>query len=180
MSVAPLPAAYAWLAKEGAPRTLVEALAEHGVVETPGAADNPRILGWAKEVGLGGTYSDDAIPWCGLFMAVVAKRATWDVPANPLWARNWLKFGRTVAPPELGDVLVFERGTGGHVGLYVGEDAGYFHVLGGNQSDKVCISRLLKTRLLGARRPVWRIAEPANVRRVFLSSGGAPVSKNEA
>jgi cell wall-associated NlpC family hydrolase len=40
----------------------------------------------------------------------------------------------------LGDVLVFRRGGGGHVALYVGEDEEAFHVLGGNQADR-CASR---------------------------------------
>lgn len=36
---------------------------------------------------------------------------------------------------------------GGDVALYVGEDAGAYHCLGGNQSDKVCITRIAKSRL---------------------------------
>ena len=137
-------------------------------------------MGWAKEVGLDGIYSNDEIPWCGLFAAIIAKRATWPVVKDPLWARNWLKWGKPVATPMLGDVLVFERGSGGHVGLYVGEDSGAYHVLGGNQSNAVTIARLDKGRLLGARRPAWRIAQPPNVRVVPLSSAGAPLSRNEA
>jgi cell wall-associated NlpC family hydrolase len=79
----------------------------------------------------------------------------------------------------LGDVLVFKRQGGGHVGLYVGEDKDAYHVLGGNQSDSVSITRILKDRLHAARRCTWKTAQPANVRRVFLSGSGA-VSQNEA
>lgn len=178
----PLPPAYAWLDQaSGLSRLLVEARKELGVVETPGAADNPVIIGWAKEVGLARTYGDDAIPWCGLFAAVVAKRANWTPVKDPLWARNWAKFGRAVEPSEaaLGDVLVFVRDGGGHVGFYVGEDAGYFHVLGGNQSDAVTITRIGKSRCIAVRRPVWRSAQPFGVRKVHLAPSGA-VSKNEA
>ena len=116
-------------------------------------------------------------------MAYVALQAGWDVPMNPLGARNWLAFGRPQTRPALGDVLVFWRGAAsgfnGHVGLYVGEDAEAYHVLGGNQSDRVVIKRIAKNRLLGARRCPWRINQPAAVRPVVLAANGA-LSTNEA
>ncbi|WP_439572646.1 TIGR02594 family protein [Phreatobacter sp.] len=171
-----LPTKYAFLAREGAPRMLVEALKLHGVHER---GNNPAILAWAKEVGLEKVYRHTSIAWCGLFAAIVAKRAGWDVVKDPLWARNWAKFGKVAKPAMLGDILVFTRGTGGHVGVYVGEDAGYFHVLGGNQSDQVNVTRIAKSRLLAARQPAWRIAAPAN-RRVIRMAASGPVSTNEA
>ncbi|QQQ19847.1 TIGR02594 family protein [Brevundimonas vitis] len=177
-----LPAAYAWLDDiQGLPRLLVEARALFGVTETPGAASTPQIMAWAKEIGLGKTYPNDGTAWCGLFAAVVAKRAGWDVVAGPLWARNWAHFGRKVeaADAALGDVLVFSREAGGHVGFYVGEDATAFHVLGGNQGDKVSIVRIAKSRCIAVRRPKWRVAEPAGVRKVQLAASGA-LSRNEA
>lgn len=177
-----LPPAYAWLDHvSGTSRILIEARKEFGVVETPGAADNPIILGWAKEVGLANAYGDDAIPWCGLFAAVVVKRANWVPVKDPLWARNWVNFGRAVALADaaLGDVLVFVRDGGGHVGFYVGEDAGYFHVLGGNQSDAVTITRIARSRCIAVRRPIWRTAQPLGVVKKPLQATGA-VSTNEA
>lgn len=177
-----LPAAYADLdARPGLSRMLVEARALYGVLETPGKASNPEIMAWAKEVGLDKTYPSDDVAWCGLFAAVAAKRAGWDVVAGPLWARNWANFGRKVEDGQeaLGDVLVFSRGTGGHVGFYVGEDAGHFHVLGGNQSDSVNIIRIERARLLACRRPKWRTSQPAGVVKVKRAASGA-VSKNEA
>ena len=71
---------------------------------------------------------------------------------NPYWARNWLLFGQAVQP-IIGAVLIFERGSGGHVGFAVGQDDTHFYVLGGNQSDAVTIARIAKSRLLGARWP---------------------------
>lgn len=161
-----LPEQYRWLEVEPAPRMLREALKLFGVYEHPGSANSPVILAWAHECGIPG-YDADSIPWCGLFMAVVAKRARKPLPENPLWARNWLRFGDP-CEPELGAVLVFERGTGGHVGLYVGEDLTHYHVLGGNQKDQVRIDRLNKGRLLGARAQ-YKV-KPSNVRRVHLSA----------
>lgn len=176
-----LPVKYQWLAKEGAPKMLVEALKLYGTLEGPGTMNNPTILAWAKEVGkeLQGQYTADSIPWCGLFMALVAQRADKEWPKSPLWALSWATFGTRVSEPMLGDTLVFTREGGGHVGIYVGEDSVAYHVLGGNQSDRVCITRIGKSRLYTARRPIYAIGQPANVRRVFLTAEGS-ISTNEA
>ena len=68
-----LPARYGWLAREPGPRMIVEALKLFGTMEKPGAANNPTIVAWAKEVGgeVADVYKADSIPWCGLFMAAV-------------------------------------------------------------------------------------------------------------
>lgn len=173
-----LPAAYAWLRDETGPRMVLEALKLYGTLEAPGARDNPTIIGWAREVDLIKTYSHDSIPWCGLFMAVVAKRSGKPIVDSPLWALSWADFGRLAPAPMLGDVLTFKRDGGGHVALYVGEDAGAYHCLGGNQSDKVCITRIAKSRLYRARRPAYNV-QPDNVRKVTLVANGK-LSTNEA
>ena len=176
--MASLPKQYAWLAREPGPQMLIEALKTFGAVEGAGAADNPVILGWAREVGVHKTYSHDSIPWCGLWMAMIAKRSGKPGVDAPLWALSWADWGNPINHPELGDILTFKRNGGGHVGLYVGEDATAYHVLGGNQSDKVCITRIARSRLYRARR-FYRVAPPANVRRVWLAASGA-LSTNEA
>lgn len=177
-----LPSAYAWLADEGAPRILVEGLKTYGTLEKQGPGSNPEILRWAEEVGLEHVYRNDAIAWCGLWMAYTAGQAGWDMAprGNALWARNWAFWGNPSPDPSLADVLVFERAGGfGHVGLYVGEDSTAYHVLGGNQSDSVSFTRIDKNRLITARRCPWRIAEPKNVRAIALKPTGA-LSTNEA
>ena len=176
-----LPAAYRWLTTlDPLPRTIAEALKLFGTVEVPGAANSPIIMGWADEVGgaVDRAYSADSIPWCGLFAAVVAKRAGKALPASPLWALSWATFGTPSPQASLGDVLVFKRNGGGHVGFYVGEDATAYHVLGGNQSDRVCITRIAKARLHAARRPDYR-NQPATVTPRHLAAAGA-LSRNEA
>ncbi|MCB1501364.1 MAG: TIGR02594 family protein [Bauldia sp.] len=175
-----LPERYAWLARETGPRMIVEALKLFGTLEAAGSRNNPTIVAWAKEVGgeVADLYKADSIPWCGLFLAVVAKRAGKVFPQHPLWALSWSAFGSKVTAAGLGDVLVFTRKGGGHVGLYVGEDAGAFHVLGGNQSDRVCITRVARSRLYAARRPLYRV-QPDNVRPLHLEASGA-LSLNEA
>lgn len=179
-----LPAAYAWLtALKPLPRTIAEALGLLGTLEVPGAGSNPTIMGWRDELGAAGIvvagYTDDTMPWCGLFAAIVALRAGKPVPAGPLWARNWAKFGARCARPALGDVLVFERpGGGGHVGFYVAEDDAAYHVLGGNQGDAVSIVRIAKARCIAVRRPPYQ-APPASMRPHLVARGGA-LSTNEA
>lgn len=175
----PLPAQYAWLSKEPGPKMLLEALALFGTVEGPGTKDNPTILAWAAEIGLAKTYSHDSIPWCGLFIGLVAHRAGKQVVDSPLWALSWADFGKPASGGAmLGDVLTFKRNGGGHVAMYVGEDSGAYHVLGGNQSDRVCITRIAKSRLYRARRPEYQV-QPTNVRKVVLASNGK-LSTNEA
>ena len=53
--------------------------------------------------------------------------------------------------PRLAAVMVFWRESlasgKGHVGFYAGEDDSAYQVLGGNQSDKVCLTWVAKNRL---------------------------------
>lgn len=167
-----LPKEYEWLTNEPGPKMLLEFLKIYGVTEVPGAADNPVILQWAKETGQK-DYKHDATAWCGLAMAVVATRAGKELPPGPLWALNWALFGTKVTGgAKLGDVLVFKRAGGGHVGLYVGEDDQSYHVGGGNQSDTTNIVRKSKDRIYAIRRPI-HVNQPPNVRVVYLSPDGA-------
>lgn len=181
-----IPAPYQWLlGLDGLPNTIKLALAEFGVAEVVGRGSNRTIIGWRDELNQAGVrisgYSDDDIPWCGLFVAIIAfrrKGVAAEVVKDPLWARNWASYGRRVLTPCLGDVLVFERGSGGHVGFYVGEDSSCYHVLGGNQSNKVSIARIAKSRCISCNRPPY-VAIPTAVRPYQLAATG-DVSTNEA
>ena len=174
--------AYAWLEQEDGPRILKEALRLFGVAEVSGEGDNATILSWAKELDLR-NYQHDETAWCGLFVAICAKRAGYPIPRTPLWALSWARWGVKIREPMLGDVLVFERKVVdpltkrselfGHTGFYVGEDVRAFHVYGGNQSNQVCVTRVARGRLLAARRCKWKIGQPANVRTIVLSAYGA-------
>jgi len=146
-----LPSSYAWLNHVAKPKMLITALELFGTKEKEGPGNNPVILAWAKEVGI--AYTADSIPWCGLFMATVAHRSGEALPRVPLRAASWGMWGVPVNPPCLGDVLVFSRKGGGHVGLYVAEDVSHYHVLGGNQGDAVSIVRIDKSRFQCSRRP---------------------------
>jgi len=154
-----------------------------GLKEIAGQASNPVIIGWAKRLGgwIASYYTNDDIPWCGLFVnSVISTTLPKEfLPTNPLGALNWRTFGKEVSP-ALGAILVFSREGGGHVGFYVGEDRTHFHVLGGNQSNMVSVTRVEKSRLVtgGVRWP--KTGEAPVGGRVQLSESGAPISKTEA
>lgn len=173
---------YKWLGTIGTlPRILQEFILMYGISETPGAKNSPIIMGWAKEIGgeVEKVYTADSIPFCGLGMAVAVKRAGYHPVAQPLWARNWDKFGVSSVAPSLGDILTFQREGGGHVGVYVGEDSTHYHVLGTNQSDSTNIMRIAKGRMKAHRRPAYKNALPS-WKPYKVSSAGAAASTNEA
>ena len=175
--MANLPSKYAFLNMIGTlPRTIQEALKLYGTLETQGNGNNPVILKWAKELGIRG-YDMDSIPWCGLFAAVVIERAGKDAVPAPLWARNWTAFGKKPYRAGLGDILVFVRDGGGHVGFYIAESDTTYHVLGGNQGDAVSICEIAKSRCIAFRRPLYTI-KPPTAKAYQLSSTGK-ISTNE-
>jgi uncharacterized protein (TIGR02594 family) len=173
---------YDYLKKEKSPKILLEALKHLGVKEIVGSQHNPIILNWAEELGLEKIYKSDEIAWCGLFIAFVCHQAGLEKPftnQQSLWALNWNKFGTKQSVAMLGDVLTFRRKSGGHVGIYVGEDNFCYHILGGNQNNSVSIVRIKKTRLSQIRRTNWKIKQPDNVRIIKLNSNGK-ISENES
>lgn len=123
------------------------------------------------------------IAWCGAFVGMVIATAlpSEAMPANPLGSRNWLKFGQSIEAPQIGAVAVFWRGSKvgwqGHVGIVVGHDKTHLHILGGNQSNSVNISRVAKDRLLGFR---WPRTYALPTGTLALSTISASVTTNEA
>jgi len=107
-------------------------------------------------------------PWCGDFVETYIRIALPNelllgaLGTNPYRARNWLLFGEFVQP-IVGAVLVFERGSNGHVGFALGQDDTRCFVLGGNQSDAVTIARVAKSRLPRAR---WPTTYPPRLQRL--------------
>ena len=134
----------------------------------------------AKKLDAALRLNSRQIPWCGGFVGLVITSTLPGeaLPENPLWARNWLKFGRSLDKPHAGAVAVFSRGpTSGHVGFVVGHDRTHLHLLGGNQSDRVSIVRIAKNRLLGYRWPSTMDLPGGELRESTIQ---ASVSTNEA
>ena len=176
-----LPKKYQWLFNLQLPWVINQGLKEYGTWEYAAEANNPKIIGWADEVGgwEEDFYTKDSIPWCGLYVAVICKRAKKTVVKNYLRALSWANFGKVVDPKNagLGDVLTFTRKGGGHVGFYIAEDDTAYHVLGGNQGDQVNIKRMAKSRLYSVNRPSYR-NKPKSVKKYFMSAKGQ-LSTNE-
>lgn len=194
------PAEFRWLldpALRPLPKVIQVAIRELGVTEIVGKGSNDRILQWRNDLKAAGHnivgFSDDDIPWCGLFVAYVTWAAGKGVVDAPLWARNWAKFGTEVATrrngklefakgqeASLGDILVYERpGGGGHVDIYIAETATQYVGIGGNKGNRVQISPIAKARCISIRRPPYRVA-PASMRPFKISSVGAKPTTNEA
>lgn len=150
-----------------------------GTKEVPGKGNNPKILAWAREVG-GWTakfYNADEIPWCGLFVAYCMKKNGIPVHDGVLSALSWNSWGTPLAKGVPGAVMVFVRPGGGHVGFYVSEDKDTYHILGGNQSDNVTVTRIAKNRLKGIR---WPKGKPAPKQGPVFAKFTGAISTNEA
>ncbi len=160
---------------------MVEAVKLMGVKEIAGTKSHPEILALAKDAELDKIFTNDDTPWCGVFVAGTLARAGRPPlkSYSALRARDWATWGlRITGPAEYGDILVFHREGGGHVGYYVGEDKDCYHVLGGNQSNSINVTRILKSRCIAIRRPAYN-NKPSNIRTIVLASRGA-ISTNEA
>lgn len=150
-----------------------------GTKETPGSGNNTKIIDWAKNIGgfIGNFYKADEIPWCGLFVAHCFIKNGIAVSQNSLSALSWANWGIPIAKGVPGAVMVFVRPGGGHVGFYVSEDKDAYHILGGNQSDSVSITRIQKSRLKGIR---WPKGQPAPTQGPVYATFTGALSTNEA
>lgn len=156
-------------------------LATLGTKEVPGTGNSATIKGWAKKLGarvLGMVYNADSVPWCGLFVSHCMNEAGIVSPSIPLRAMSWATWGSNLPADKLvpGAVLVFLRPGGGHVGFYHAEDATAYHVLGGNQSDAVTITRIDKARCVARQ---WPKGVAVTGKPVIVAATGK-LSTNEA
>jgi uncharacterized protein (TIGR02594 family) len=117
-------------------------------VAESGSGDNPRILEYLATCSdlEAGEWERDSTPWCSAFVNWCLARAGME-GTDSGWARSWAEWGEPVDPPALGAVAVWARGRTsadapvitGHV-AFVAQDLGdSLLVLGGNQSDCVCL-----------------------------------------
>lgn len=176
-------------ALENGPNIMREAFRSYGIQEIVGEKHSQEILDMASYLGgvVEDFYTADEIPWCGLAVSYWIKKAGFKPPKDysQVRARDFLNWGKKAKEPKFGDILVFWRGSRqgkqGHVGLYVAEDQNAYFVLGGNQSNMVCITRISKSRFIEARRCPWRWLKPRGVKK-FLLQGyeGDGYSINEA
>jgi uncharacterized protein (TIGR02594 family) len=171
----------AWLNTEpNLPKELQEALTHNGLLETVGKSNTPDIMRWAKELGVSGWYASDAVAWCGLFKGICAFRSGWlKLPApnvlSSLWWRHW---GVPIALKKacIGDTLIKERDGGGHVTFYIGENDTHYRCYGGNQSDSVCPTWILKSAFTDCRRAPFTV-QPLGVKKHYYKNLNGTVAR---
>ena len=137
-----------------------------------GEAAHPRILEYLAtcsdlEEGEG---ERDSTPWCSAFVNWCLERSG-IAGTGSGWARSWARWGRPIETPRLGAVAVWARGRAsadapvvtGHVAFVVEDLGDSLLVLGGNQSDCVCLKTYPKrgylTDTVEGREPVRELYE---------------------
>ncbi len=132
------------------------AMAELGVKEVNGKGHNPRILEYLQSTTIGSWGAGrDETAWCSAFVNWVMEEAGIE-GTNSAMARSWLNWGRKIDEPVVGCIVVLKRGTGnsGHVAFCADEPGNAFvYLLGGNQSDSVCVQYYKLKDVLGYRLP---------------------------
>lgn len=122
------------------------------VAEVPGPEDNPKILRFHDATKDG--EAPDEVSWCSSFINYCMQVAGVERTGSKA-ARSWLQWGYD-SEGFYGAVTVLWRvdpkGWQGHVGFLVGQETEWVYLLGGNQSNRVRVSRYPSSRLLGYRR----------------------------
>lgn len=136
------------------PKWLEWARAQIGTKEAAGPSDNPAIVKYFAMAGLHGSpFQDDETPWCAAFVGA-ALAAVGLSGTRSAAARSYEKWtgGKRLEIPVLGAIAVLNRKPPkpglGHVGFVVGADANFVSLLGGNQSDMVCINKFNRSRVI--------------------------------
>ena len=130
-----------------------------GIAELPGLEHHPRILEYHAE---GVVASDDETPWCAGFVNWCLKAAGIRGTQAYRWpgmAQSFRRWGAELQRPDLGCIVVLDRGRGrewldtgpppsGHVGFFLGFVGSSVLVLGGNQGNRVSVRAYAKKRVI--------------------------------
>ena len=124
----------------------------YGTTEILGVKNNPKIVEFFHATGHR-NINDDETHWCSAFIMYCAKMNGLAYPKNAV-ARSWMKVGKKVEQPRVGDLVVFGWGQSyhGHVAIYLGETDHGVICLGGNQGNEVNVMVFSKESILGYRR----------------------------
>lgn len=128
---------------------------------------NPVIVAFFLQATNYGEGATDQTRWCAAFMNWCLMRAN-QPHTRSASSGSFRCFGTAASPSQTGDVAVFKnrgqdqpcRGTG-HVAFWLYADAKWVTVLGGNQGDRVKVSRYPASEVSAGTAP-WLVA----VRRI--------------
>lgn len=132
---------------------------EIGQKEIAGSRHNPRIVMYHSHTSL--AASDDETYWCASFVCFCLEAAGFPSTRSAA-ARSYESYG-IPGDGSHGDIAVFSRNGGGHVGFVDHVTASSIYTLGGNQSDAVNVAAQSKSRLLCFRRPAGTAGGPGPI-----------------
>jgi uncharacterized protein (TIGR02594 family) len=165
---------------DGVPEWIRLAVGEIGVKEIKGPKHNKRVIEYMNATKWGKWVKDDETPWCAGFVGWCMVNAGYidDIPDYSLGAKSWLKFGVSAHKPVFGAIAVKSRKGGGHVGFVVGRNRkrGTLYILGGNQSDAVCVKEYPENVWLDFRIP----EDYTPKRKLAVWRGASSLSGSEA
>jgi len=102
-------------------------------------------------------HNPKRIPWCGTFACHVLKKNGYKCPPSKASARSYLELGKKVSLSQArrGDLVVYARRSGGHVGFFVKSTGrGKIEMVSGNDGNAVK-TRVRSTKgVIGVRRVV--------------------------
>lgn len=129
------------------------AVGEIGVKEIVGGEHSKRVLEYHDTTDL--DADNDETAWCASFVNWCLMKAGMK-GTGKAHARSFLKIGKRVKNPKVGDLVVTWRGSRdswmGHVGFFAGIEGKRVIILGGNQGNKVCYSHYPLVKVLEYRR----------------------------
>lgn len=139
-------------------KLILTAIKYVGVKEDP-TGFNPIIKLWmeasCKSLKLENPKDDSLFAWCACFISnMLIESGIWDqTKMHIVRARDFQLIGQVVRDPELGDIVILERGPGkGHVGIFLSETQDKYYLLSGNSGDSVSVHPFDKSRVIGIRR----------------------------
>ena len=112
------------------------------------------IYASCDSIGLEKPDDDSKFAWCACFVSnMLHESGIWTNEKHIVSARKFLDVGNNISNPEMGDIVILERGKGfGHIGFYINETESKVKLLSGNSYDSVSISDYDKKRILGIRK----------------------------
>jgi uncharacterized protein (TIGR02594 family) len=172
------------------PSWLLTMRAMTGLTETPGSADNPKILGMRDAIAAAypdmaaycATYQHDSTAWCGLAAAYCMTEAGIRPPWGPtdtdrfLWAQSFddPSFATIIEQPRPGCVVVMKREGGGHVSFWERTEGSNYVCRGGNQSDMVNESKYAISSVISLVWPKAAGTPPPAPRRTIQQGDSGP------